>query len=61
VDISIGTGLTDYGGKNLYGNQNGGQYQHIDIGNRSVEDVAKRKCVGRALGDGNCVLLGTTG
>jgi len=34
----------------LYGEQNGGQNEHIDIGDRLGEDVVKGKCVGRALG-----------
>jgi hypothetical protein len=37
----------------LCGEQNGGQN-----GDRSGEDVAEGKCVGRALGNGKCVLWG---
>jgi len=40
----------------LYGEQNGAQNEHIDIGDRSGEDVVKGKCVGRELGNGNCVV-----
>ena len=40
----------------MYGEGNGGQYQLIDIGDRSGEDVVTGKFVERELGNGNFVL-----
>jgi len=39
----------------LYGEGNGGQYQLIDIGDRSGEDVVTGKCVERELGSAEIV------
>ena len=42
----------------MYGEQNGAQNEHIDIGDRSGEDVVKGKCVGKGTGEQKLCCVG---